>query len=234
MKNRVTEQSQIIAYLQSTLDQNEAKVSDACHLVASARRKCDATALEQKQLEKVWKRRLLASNTLRSGDEIGAWDQASYFVAQQAGDGRALQLADIMAINRILTGGSGALRSIPIYTGDEEYLAPGLVGALWEQLPSKIAAWDGQGLVAAFIAYLWVITIHPFEGGNGRTARLCADWILLQAGYLPVVFPSPVATHVAMTINGPSRQISDSFVKFCQGVFYSYELANPGGATDEV
>ena len=30
--------------------------------------------------------------------------------------------------------------------------------------------------------------VHPFEDGNGRTGRLLFNYILLQYGYLPVLF----------------------------------------------
>jgi hypothetical protein len=35
-------------------------------------------------------------------------------------------------------------------------------------------------------AQLWLLMIHPFRDGNGRTARLITDWILQAAGLPPV------------------------------------------------
>lgn len=35
-------------------------------------------------------------------------------------------------------------------------------------------------------AHAEIIRIHPFEDGNGRTSRLCADHILVQCGLWPV------------------------------------------------
>ena len=40
---------------------------------------------------------------------------------------------------------------------------------------------------AAFDAHEALVTIHPFSDGNGRTARLLMNLLLLRAGYPPVV-----------------------------------------------
>jgi Fic family protein len=37
-----------------------------------------------------------------------------------------------------------------------------------------------DGLVRAGLAHLWLVTIHPFEDGNGRVARAVADMALAQ------------------------------------------------------
>lgn len=38
-----------------------------------------------------------------------------------------------------------------------------------------------DGLLRAGIAHLWIVTIHPFDDGNGRVARAIADQALAQA-----------------------------------------------------
>ncbi|MFZ3149938.1 MAG: Fic family protein [Methanothrix sp.] len=53
-------------------------------------------------------------------------------------------------------------------TGDVVYLPPRP-----EDLPELIAA----------LVYYQLAAIHPFNDGNGRTARLCADFILMRDGY---------------------------------------------------
>ena len=40
---------------------------------------------------------------------------------------------------------------------------------------------DPEGLLRAGLAHLWVVTIHPFEDGNGRVARAIADQALAQS-----------------------------------------------------
>jgi Fic family protein len=39
---------------------------------------------------------------------------------------------------------------------------------------------------SAFIAHLRLVGIHPFNDGNGRTARLLMNLILIRGGYPPV------------------------------------------------
>jgi Fic family protein len=38
----------------------------------------------------------------------------------------------------------------------------------------------------AFTAHLRLVNIHPFNDGNGRTARLLMNLILIRGGYPPV------------------------------------------------
>ena len=51
---------------------------------------------------------------------------------------------------------------------------------------SRFMAWFNappplDPVLKAGVAHLWVVTIHPFEDGNGRIARAIADMALLQA-----------------------------------------------------
>lgn len=39
---------------------------------------------------------------------------------------------------------------------------------------------DGDGLIRAGLAHLWLVTLHPFEDGNGRLARAITDMALSQ------------------------------------------------------
>jgi Fic family protein len=40
---------------------------------------------------------------------------------------------------------------------------------------------------AAFEAHYRLVSVHPFSDGNGRTARLLMNLLLLRGGYPPVV-----------------------------------------------
>ncbi len=42
-------------------------------------------------------------------------------------------------------------------------------------------------LVTAVVAHTWLVRIHPFTDGNGRTARALLSLILMRNGYLPCI-----------------------------------------------
>nr|MBC7613804.1 Fic family protein [Pseudopedobacter sp.] len=47
-----------------------------------------------------------------------------------------------------------------------------------------------DAVIKAAIAHLWFVTIHPFDDGNGRTARAIADLLLARADQSPQRFYS--------------------------------------------
>lgn len=55
----------------------------------------------------------------------------------------------------------------------------------WFNAPSSI-----DPVLKAGLAHLWFVTIHPFEDGNGRTARAIADMVLARADGIPQRFYS--------------------------------------------
>ncbi len=52
------------------------------------------------------------------------------------------------------------------------------------------AAPSGDGLLRAGVAHLWLITLHPFDDGNGRVARAVTDMALAQLERRPQRFYS--------------------------------------------
>ncbi len=49
----------------------------------------------------------------------------------------------------------------------------------WFEQPGDIAP-----LFIAGLAHLWIVTIHPFDDGNGRIARAIADMVLFSSRYI--------------------------------------------------
>jgi Fic family protein len=58
---------------------------------------------------------------------------------------------------------------------------PGLMAAFGAWLAAAPVGWQ-----TAFEAHRQLVAIHPFSDGNGRTARLLMNLVLLRAGYPPV------------------------------------------------
>jgi Fic family protein len=64
----------------------------------------------------------------------------------------------------------------------------------------------------AFAAHRRLVDIHPFNDGNGRTARLLMNLVLLRAGYPPVAIrPEDRLEYVRSLQNVQSGHGADDF-----------------------
>ena len=70
-------------------------------------------------------------------------------------------------------------------TGWRAFPSPAAVPALMGDFAAWLAAAPDTA-AAAFAAHRRLVEIHPFNDGNGRTARLLMNLILLRGGYPPV------------------------------------------------
>ena len=102
----------------------------------------------------------------------------------------ALFPAGYAGVHRIKVGGwregSEPMRVVSVSIGGRKvhYVAPPseildtemarLIG-WWQASGGKV-----EGIIRAAIAHFWFVTIHPFDDGNGRIARLLTDMALAQ------------------------------------------------------
>ncbi len=70
-------------------------------------------------------------------------------------------------------------------TGIPEYIPPEHtdIPTLLDELVEYVNTTDDHPLIIAAIIHYQLVTIHPFEDGNGRTARLMSGYILDLNGY---------------------------------------------------
>ena len=70
-------------------------------------------------------------------------------------------------------------------TGIPEYIPPDYtdIPGLLDELVEYVNTTDDHPLIIAAIVHYQLVTIHPFEDGNGRTARLMSGYILDYHGY---------------------------------------------------
>ncbi len=70
-------------------------------------------------------------------------------------------------------------------TGNPEYIPPEYtdIPALLDELVQYVNTTDDHPLIVAAVVHYQIVTIHPFEDGNGRTARLLSGYILDLNGY---------------------------------------------------
>lgn len=70
-------------------------------------------------------------------------------------------------------------------SGVPEYIPPEYsdVPTLLDELVEYVNTTDDHPLIIAAVVHYQLVTIHPFEDGNGRTARLMSGYILDYFGY---------------------------------------------------
>jgi Fic family protein len=129
-------------------------------------------------------------------DHLEAIDHhaAITYIRDLAGRKAAITEHDIRSLHRLVV-----LRSHPeiagryadqgrfILTefGRHAFPSPAEVPALMGDLAAWIATAPAMP-ETAFRAHRWLVEIHPFNDGNGRTARLLMNLILIAGGYPPV------------------------------------------------
>jgi Fic family protein len=126
---------------------------------------------------------------MEATDHRDAW----HFVQELAKRGTPLRESDLRSMHQLVLA-----RSDPDTAGrysDRPRLVSGSKARFPEPmavpgLMANFAAWlAGASATAqtAFEGHLRLVSIHPFDDGNGRTARLLMNLLLLRAGYPPLV-----------------------------------------------
>ena len=136
---------------------------------------------------------------------------------------------DILRLHALFYGGNapdhaGRYREDQVFITGTEYIpptadeVPGLMAKLVEDLNQRKN--DTHPVLLAAYAHRRLVDIHPFQDGNGRTARLLMNLILANKGYCVVSIP-PVLRHdyiTALQQAQRSRNPSDAafFQLICQ------------------
>jgi len=70
-------------------------------------------------------------------------------------------------------------------TGRPDYIPPEYcdISDLLDELVTYVNTTDDHPLIVAAVVHYQLVTIHPFEDGNGRTARLLSGYIMDLNGY---------------------------------------------------
>lgn len=107
---------------------------------------------------------------------------------------------------------AGHYRSIQVYISGTEYIPPSpedvpqLMKHLADQILSSRSTLHPIELAA--MAHKRLVDIHPFVDGNGRTARLLMNLILVNAGYGVVSIP-PIWRNDYINSLSASRRLND-------------------------
>src|ERR1022692_3481383 len=99
-------------------------------------------------------------------------------------------------------------RYVRTETGRHAFPSPAEIPALM----GDFAAWLGTASGTPDTAHRRLVDIHPFNDGNGRTARLLMNLILIRAGYPPVaVRPEDRLEYIRSLQQAQAGQGTESF-----------------------
>ncbi len=100
--------------------------------------------------------------------------------------------AEILDLHRLILTGiqaedAGRYRQTGVRVAGSQYVFPNAakVPALMEEFVSGMAGWKDHPVLMAARAHFRLVQIHPFADGNGRTARLLTNLLLMRQGYPP-------------------------------------------------
>lgn len=132
---------------------------------------------------------------------------------------------DILRLHALFYGGidpdhAGRYREDQVFITGTEYIpptadeVPALMAELVEDLNQRKN--DTHPVLLAAYAHRRLVDIHPFQDGNGRTARLLMNLILVNKGYCVVSIP-PVLRHDYITaLQQAQRSRNPSYAAFFQ------------------
>ncbi len=113
--------------------------------------------------------------------------------------GRLIRELHQMVLSRISDEWAGIYRTVPVRISGAKHEPPHFL-----EVPTLMKEWENEKYDAALHPvqqaadiHARLVTIHPFVDGNGRTARLLMNLVLLRAGYPAIVIPSDSTSRLA-------------------------------------
>ena len=117
---------------------------------------------------------------------------------------------------------AGAYRKGQVYITGSTYVPPAAIEV--SPLMQELAAWINSARAAelhplerAALAHFRLVHIHPFVDGNGRTARLLMNLILIREGYPPAVIRRERRPEYYDTLDQAHEGDTDPFVALVAG-----------------
>lgn len=92
-------------------------------------------------------------------------------------------------LQRIVDNQAGRYRSVPVRIAGSTVVMPNpqKVPKLMEEFVAWLQTTTDHPVKVAADAHFKLVSIHPFVDGNGRTARLLMNLLLMQAGFPPAI-----------------------------------------------
>lgn len=131
------------------------------------------------------------SNSSQSQKSLESWNKAQSHIFSNMNS--LFDFEFIKEINLILTGNQEVERNQNIFAGGASFMSnedkdKELVH-LRENILPKLSTL--HPIVASTALRYWIVSLHPFKDGNGRTSQSLADALLLMNNFPPLYFKNP-------------------------------------------
>ena len=125
-------------------------------------------------------------------------NDANMLMEHEARQGRPMTVQLVREINRKIVEGTGEVRDAGAFRDfDVSITGASMQPPDWtllldamQDFEKQVEAADAHPIEIAAWAHWVVARLHPFENGNGRTARLVQDFFLIRGGFIPVGVPA--------------------------------------------
>lgn len=163
----------------------------------------------------------IGGKTLREHLEIINHENALQFLSTLINQ-KNLTEAQLLQIHSIILSGidnpnAGRYRDVSVrISGSSTILpSPRKVPHLMEHFFNNTINHDNHPVIKAALAHYELVTIHPFIDGNGRSARLLMNLILMQNGYPPAIIrTSDRMRYLSLLEQAQTQELLEPFLKF--------------------
>lgn len=183
----------------------------------------EGNTLTRKETEMAIEERI-TSGAKPINDYLEAINHAKAFEFIQTSAAKAVKIDEnyILQIHKIILSGiddanAGFYRSVRVRISGSQTILPNPLKV--PDLMKEFSAWllqkEDDMLLKAIEAHYRLVTIHPFIDGNGRTARLLLNSMLLESGYAPIIIrPIDRKRYLSALETYQTRENSEPYYKF--------------------
>ncbi|EQC49975.1 Fic/DOC domain protein [Bacteriovorax sp. BSW11_IV] len=223
MINKTSEE--ILEFLSDFSYKDDEDYLTLCREVLSLQKE---TQLSTKALQKMTDYRIISSSTLWSNrSHLEHWDSANKEVFNLIQSNNSINHTSAKKLNFLLTNNENNERVDEIFAGPWKYLEFEFLSLAKERFENEVLTLSDP-IQKAIEVYIWLINLHPFKDGNGRTARLSADLLLLQSGLLPLCFNSNISSFVGNLIGAQKVSKKVCVLRTLDAIKRPYEIVRGG------
>ena len=125
-------------------------------------------------------------------------------------------------------------------TGEKFYFAspaetPAMMHDLVQWYSEELKKTDLNPILLAALFHYKFIRIHPFDDGNGRTARILMNFILMQFDYPPVIIKTEDKENYFSVLRQADADILEPFIEYiAQNLNHSLDIMIRGGMGESI